>query len=227
MAWRLQILGFLLINLALLACICATAQEENCSYTLEVETSCYPLSGTDERVLVRFGDKSFYEKNKTEGECPYILEVKTSKRTLVYYDPGTKDHVRVRFGDKSQSEVMDRHLSEPFEGNNQQPFEADNTAKFNISGTCVESDVCYLYFKVEGTDKWKPNHAVVYSGEMNSTFYFKDRYMPENSWDGHDFWEEREQLASFAVEDSMYQKTQNTNKKPCKRPGGKSGKKCT
>ncbi|GLJ24177.1 hypothetical protein SUGI_0461240 [Cryptomeria japonica] len=233
-------------------------QEENCSYTLEVETSCYPLSGTDERVLVRFGDKSFYEKNKTEkipvdmawrlksvwfllinlaplacicaitkGECPYILEVKTSKRTLVYYDPGTKDHVRVRFGDKSQSEVMDRHLSEPFEGNNQQPFEADNTAKFNISGTCVESDVCYLYFKVEGTDKWKPNHAVVYSGEMNSTFYFKDRYMPENSWDGHDFWEEREQLASFAVEDSMYQKTQNTNKKPCKRPGGKSGKKCT
>ncbi|GLJ24176.1 hypothetical protein SUGI_0461230 [Cryptomeria japonica] len=181
MAWRLQSIRFLLINLALLACICATA----------------------------------------EGECSYILEVKTSKKTLIHFDPGTKDHVRVRFGDKSQREVIHDHLSDPFEGNKKHPFKANKVAKFNISGNCLESDVCYLYFKVEGTDKWKPKHAVVDDGEMNYKFWLKDRYMPEKSWDGRNHCKAQEQLASSASEDEMYEKTESTKIKPCKSPAGK------
>ncbi|XP_057845255.2 embryo-specific protein ATS3A isoform X2 [Cryptomeria japonica] len=131
---------------------------------------------------------------------------------------GTKNHVRVRFGDKSKREVLDRHLSEPFEGDKEEPFKAGSTAKFNLSGTCVESDVCSLHFKVEGTDKWKPDQAVVYIGEDNFIFHFFDRYMPENSWDGKDNCNAPPEIASSAADRSMYNSSKiKTRPKPVKK----------
>ncbi|GLJ24181.1 hypothetical protein SUGI_0461250 [Cryptomeria japonica] len=176
MAWRLQILGFLLINLALLACICATAQEENCSYTLEVETSCYLLSGTDERVLVRFGDKSFYDKNKTE--------------------------------------VLERHLSESMNEGNAKPFKRCKTDKFNLSGPCVKDKLCYAYFKVDGKDDWRVNHAIIYH-ENGEDIFRLDKKLPGNAWYGREFCDKNfPMLASLAeAEDAHKHVNRKLNQK--------------
>ncbi|GLJ24183.1 hypothetical protein SUGI_0461270 [Cryptomeria japonica] len=159
MCRRVGCMAFLLLTFAQLHLL--QAKEEECSYTLEVKTSCNILdSGTRDRVLVRFGDKSFYDANKTE--------------------------------------VLERHLSQSMNEGNAKPFRRCKTDKFNLSGPCVKKQLCYVYFKVEGTDNWRVNDAVIHHEYGNDIFHLNKR-LPENAWYGLEYCNENLQMiASFA-----------------------------
>uniref|UniRef100_A0A0C9RRU4 TSA: Wollemia nobilis Ref_Wollemi_Transcript_17462_761 transcribed RNA sequence n=1 Tax=Wollemia nobilis TaxID=56998 RepID=A0A0C9RRU4_9CONI len=123
-----------------------------------------------------------YADSDTEkGECWYTVEVKTSK---IPYS-GTDDHVRVRIGDMNGTNVTDPHLSQPIDGEKKDPFGRGKTAKFNISGPCLQGEVCSIQFQVEGHDGWLVDEATVET-QNNERYPFQfPKPFPRKTWDGY------------------------------------------
>ncbi|GLJ24184.1 hypothetical protein SUGI_0461290 [Cryptomeria japonica] len=149
-------------------------------------------------------------------ECSYLLEVQTSYSFL---GSETDDPVRVRFGDKgfyeeNKVEVLERHLSQSMNEGNKKPFRWGSTDKFNLTGPCVKDNLCYVYFKVEGTDGWRVNDAIVHHNYGKDTFHFNKK-LPENTWDGPEYCNANsEMIASLAAtEDAVEQVDKNGKRK--------------
>ncbi|XP_057831178.2 embryo-specific protein ATS3A [Cryptomeria japonica] len=139
-----------------------------------------------------------------EGKCSYTLEVETESKGVFDDDQGTKDPVHVMFQDKNGTKVLKQHMNEGKEDIFLKPGKKD---MFNMSGPCLEGDVCYLFFKVEGTDGWKLKKAIVHATKKH-TFHFK-KYLTEKAWDGKDWCKINEQLASHQSIDSDFETEEN------------------
>ncbi|GLJ24191.1 hypothetical protein SUGI_0461380 [Cryptomeria japonica] len=152
-------------------------------------------------------------------ECSYLLEVQTSRGI---FDPGTDDHVRVRFGDKgfydeNKVEVLEQYLSQSMNEGNKKPFMKGKTDKFTLTGPCVKDNLCYVYFKVEGTDNWRVNHAKIQHIHGTDTFHFNKK-LPQNTWYGREYCNENsEMIASVAAQKDAIEQVDKKGKRRIKK----------
>lgn len=118
----------------------------------------------------------------------------------------TSKHVSLRFGDVKSNDILVRHLNnkhvrrvdsiapQVFDEIPRRPFQACMVDQFQVSGSCVESPICYLYLKLAGKrdDEWRPGFAQVRildesHARFSSNYFYFRRYLPRRVWYGLDF----------------------------------------
>ncbi|CAI9105249.1 OLC1v1004133C1 [Oldenlandia corymbosa var. corymbosa] len=139
-----------------------TNDKRNCTYSVTIETSCTKGAETSGHVSLRFGD------------------VKSNVDILVRH----LNSKHVRWVDPLEPQVLD---DVP-----RKPFQACVVDQFQVTGPCVESQICYLYLKLSGKDDdddWRPGFAqvqVLEEPRLSSGFFYFRRYLPRDVWYGSD-----------------------------------------
>eukprot|EP01018_Ginkgo_biloba_P019898 Gb_33696 [translate_table: standard] len=139
-------------------------QQGNCSYTVEIETTCAPFAETEDHISLRFGDSA--------GNHVIAKHLKHPKW------PVSKPRIE---GEQKEKRV------------NHKPFERCGLDKFKVKGPCMQADACYLYLKRIGSDKWRPGYAKVHRANEDGSiisssgkFYFRT-FLPGHVWFGYDY----------------------------------------
>ncbi|GLJ24167.1 hypothetical protein SUGI_0461040 [Cryptomeria japonica] len=142
-------------------------QKGNCTYAVEIETTCAPSAATADHVGVRFGD--------SEGNH---VVAKNLKHPEPIWNP--------RMGRENKDKQW----------NNYQPFDKCAIDRFEVEGPCMQRGICYLYLKRVGADEWRPGWAKVLHKKsdgvvspVSDTFYFR-MFLPSNVWFGFDYCDE-------------------------------------
>ncbi|RWR72973.1 putative Embryo-specific protein 3 [Cinnamomum micranthum f. kanehirae] len=147
-------------------------------------------------VLVGLGSGQ-PESTEKQANCTYTVLIETTCSK----GAGTSDRVSLRFGDSKSNDILLPHLSAK-RGRRvdwrgavvltdvpQKPFKACGIDQFQVIGSCVESPICYLFFKHRGNDRWRPGLAQVLVPEIShfssKSFYFR-RFLPQHVWHGSD-----------------------------------------
>ncbi|KAL6011162.1 hypothetical protein ACLOJK_001606 [Asimina triloba] len=136
-----------------------------------------------------------------QGNCSYAIKIQTTCAPFA----GTTDAVGIRFGDLAGNLVVVKHLRnpqlvfDPREGKRKHGslyggFKRCAVDMFVVNGTCMAGNVCSLYVKKFGLDRWMPGWVkVLRQPSKNSrmlpisyTFYFR-KFVPENVWFGFNY----------------------------------------
>ncbi|ONK62386.1 uncharacterized protein A4U43_C07F3340 [Asparagus officinalis] len=142
-------------------------------------------------------NEGFRNSNKEKKHnCTYTVIIETTCTE----GAGTDAHISLRFGDSTPTDILTRHLAKDRRKRPSanltdiidvpdRPFQECTTDVFKVTGTCVRSQVCYLYLKQRGEDNWRPGRAQVLVDESpefsSKNFYFR-RVLPRGVWHGHD-----------------------------------------
>lgn len=150
----------------------------NCSYSVEIETTCAASAETADHVSVRFSDS-----------LGNLIIVKHLKNPKLIYAP--KD------GSKQQQG-----------GGAYRGFQRCAIDMFEASGACMRQRVCSLYLKKVGSDDWRPGWVKVLHNQdpdaggdavpVSYMFYFRT-FVPENVWYGFDYCHSRGGLMPHAA----------------------------
>nr|ABK21987.1 unknown [Picea sitchensis] len=139
-------------------------QKGNCSYAVEIETTCAPSAETADQVGVRFGDPL--------GNHVVAAHL---KHPAPVFNPGL-GHQK-QGGTHVQYKAFDRCAIDRFE----------------VEGPCMQRGICYLYLKRVGADDWRPGWAKVLCkhkdgllAPASDMFYFRT-FLPSNVWFGFDY----------------------------------------
>lgn len=133
--------------------------QNNCTYTVTIQTTCTKDAGTSNHVRLRFGD--------------------TNSNDILVRHLNSK---HVRRVDPLEPEVLDDVPRKPFQACMVDEFQVTGRQ-------CVQSPICYLYLKLAGTDDWRPGFAqvkVLEGSHLSSDYFFFHRYLPRHAWHGFD-----------------------------------------
>lgn len=138
--------------------------EGNCSYLIQIETTCAPSADTTDHISVRFIDSS--------GN---LIIVKHLRNPKLLNSP--KYDLKKSAG-RENSEFQ---------------FKRCSISSFEAKGACMKKSVCALYLKRVGSDDWRPGWVKVLHQEdsgravpVSYTFYFRT-FLPGNVWYGFDY----------------------------------------
>ncbi|KAE9618057.1 hypothetical protein Lal_00041942 [Lupinus albus] len=145
-------------------------------------------------VLVVEGETLVVPEQK-EKKCTYVITVETT----CTWGAETSNNVSLRFGDTNSNDILVRHLNskhirkvdplEPqvFDDMPRKPFQACMVDQFEVTTSCVELPICYLFLKLIGKDDWRPGFAqvrVLESSDLSSGYFYFRRYLPRHVWHG-------------------------------------------
>ncbi|KAF5727413.1 hypothetical protein HS088_TW22G01106 [Tripterygium wilfordii] len=158
-------------------------------------------------AIIAGGESLSLAENKRN--CSYAVTIETTCTK----GADTSNHVSLRFGDKKSNDIVVHHLDSKhvrkldplqpvvLDDVSRKPFQACNVDQFQVTGPCVDSQVCYLYLKLAGNDDWRPGFAqvrVLEGPRLSSNYFYFRRYLPRHVWHGHDVCDR--ELTPFGVQ---------------------------
>ncbi|KAF8397592.1 hypothetical protein HHK36_016512 [Tetracentron sinense] len=129
--------------------------------------------------------------------CNYTVTIETT----CTQGAETSNRVSLRFGDTNGNDVLVHHLNskhvrkvdplEPMVLDDvpRKPFQACTMDEFQVTGQCVEKQICYMYLKLMGNDDWRPGLAQIRmtgASHLSSNYFYFRRYLPQHVWHGSD-----------------------------------------